>query len=80
MGPFWAQLQCVDCLAFGERWERGLLCLVFIEKQTLAVKRCLKQEGNRVATVLSKAVVDGTTQTLSKQLLYVKAKQALDLD
>ena len=20
MGPFWAQLQCVDCLAFGERW------------------------------------------------------------
>ena len=52
------------------------------ETKTLAVKRCLKQAAGREQSrdCLSKAVVDGTTITLLKQLLYVKAKQALDLD
>ena len=49
MGPFWAQLQCVDCLAFGERWvgEGASLFGFYRETKTLAVKRCLKQAAGR---------------------------------
>ena len=80
MGPFWAQLQCVDCLAFGERWVGEGASLFGFYRETNACCEEMLEAGSRKGTEWRLFAKNGTTQTLSKQLLYVKAKQALDLD
>ena len=50
MGPFWAQLQCVDCLAFGERWVGEGASLFGFYRETNACCEEMLEAGSRKGT------------------------------
>ena len=78
MGRFWAQLQCVDCLAFGERWVREGASLFGFYRETNACCEEMLEAGSRKGT--ESRLFCQKPPWMEQQLLYVKAKQALDLD
>ena len=50
MGPFWAQLQCVDCLAFRERWVGEGASLFGFYRETNACCEEMLEAGSRKGT------------------------------